>query len=232
MALEPASLRCRLLYAGNIRFGLAELPQLTQPLPLSAHLSRFVISVFRSSNKSSRLLATLRCKTLDGGSRAKNAPAFRYAVDLFDTLRVVRRTLGGLLRDCLGADDTRLLEDWDDCRSHRQDVQRSVSMWHVHQDFRKAAKREQRPGDRQVREKRRDFLGSRPPLSTTPGAVRITDTSIWTTPRPLSVRTRLRHRFLDFLNRKNLRRPSLLAGKHRHEEQKGSPNIDTLLAFR
>ena len=97
---------------------------------------------FDSSDKSLDFCAVFRCKTLVDGSRDQDASAFRHAADLPGILWIVRRALGGVSDDCVGADDPRLLQDWDNCRGDRQDVQRPLSMWPVHQDFRRAAERE------------------------------------------------------------------------------------------
>ena len=125
-----------------------------------------VSGIARSAGSSHKWLdfcVTLRCKTCNHGRCVQAVHAFRYAVDLSDMLSIVRRTLGGVPDDCLGADDPRLFPDGNNCRSDHQDFQRPLSMQLVQEDLRGATKREWPARNRQVRKKGEIFwLAMRP----------------------------------------------------------------------
>ncbi len=123
----------------------------------------------RSSHKSLDFCVALRCKTFNHGQCVQAVQIFRYTVDLSDVLCIVRRTLGGVPDDCLGANDPRLFQDGNNCRSNREDFQRPLSMWLVQEDFRGAGKREWHARNRQVREKGRDFLAGDATIFPTTG---------------------------------------------------------------
>lgn len=79
------------------------------------HPTVIAFAWFARSHKSLDFCVALRCKTFNHGQRVQAVQASRSAVDLSDVLCIVRRTLGGVPDDCLGAHDPRLFQEGNHC---------------------------------------------------------------------------------------------------------------------